>query len=398
MLGIDREKCVLCEECLGACPYGALEIDGGELVVNGKCNLCGACIDICPVDALSIDEGKPGPSIQTSSGVWVFGELLGGELHPVVLELAGEGRKLADRLGQQLAMVILGRELSDVVGKLSNYPIDDIICFDDDALFHYNAEIYTGVLARVVRDMKPAIILGGATSAGRALLPRLAVELGTGLTADCTELAIDTESGGHLAQTRPAFGGNVYATIECRNHRPQMATVRPRVMKPLESLDGPYTTQKIHRPGMDLQGIFPRVDLIESVEELTKSVNLAGAGIIISGGRGMKGPDGFELLDELAKHLGGVAGASRAAVDSGWVPYSMQVGQTGHTVQPRLYMAMGISGAVQHLVGMQASECIVAVNTDPEAPIFSVADYGIVADAAQVAQELIKICGADHDM
>lgn len=387
MLEINHEECVLCGDCVDECPYGALEIADDRLLVGDNCNLCGACVDACPTQAIFIEEGSSAEAGR-GRGVWVLGELLGEKLHPVVLELAGEGRKLADLLKERLAVVILGSNLPEVAKHLKQYPIDDIVCFDDDALSHYDAEIYTSVLAGAVGDMKPSIILGGATAMGRALLPRLAVKLGTGLTADCTGLTIDQESG-NLMQTRPAFGGNIYATIECATHRPQMATVRPRVMQALQPGDA-HPGPKIHRPAVDLGGVSSRVKFMESVEELAQSVNLAEADIIVSGGRGMKGPEGFELLEKLAQSLGGVVGASRAAVDSGWVPYAMQVGQTGRTLQPRLYMAMGISGAVQHLVGMQASECIVAVNTDPEAPIFSVADYGIVADAAQVAREMIK--------
>ncbi len=387
MLEINHEECVLCGDCVDACPYDALEIADDRLRVGDNCNLCGACVDACPARALSVEEG-PSAGTERGEGVWVLGELLGEKLHPVVLELAGEGRKLADLLKERLAVVVLGNNLPPVAEHLKQYPIDDIICFDDDALSHYDAEIYTSVLAGAVGDMKPSIILGGATAVGRALLPRLAVELGTGLTADCTGLTIDPESG-NLMQTRPAFGGNVYATIECATRRPQMATVRPRVMQALQP-DRTHHGPKVHRPAADLGGVSSRVELIDSVEELAQSINLAEADIIVSGGRGMKGPEGFELLEKLAQSLGGVVGASRAAVDSGWVPYAMQVGQTGRTLQPRLYLAMGISGAVQHLVGMQASECIVAVNTDSEAPIFSVADYGIVADAAQVAREIIK--------
>lgn len=388
MFVINHKECVLCGDCLDACPYGALEITDDRLRVNDKCNLCGACVDVCPTHALSIDKGISDTAGRAGKGVWVFGELLGGKLHPVVLELLGEGRKLADVLKERLAVVILGNDLSPVAKHLKQYPIDDILCFDDEALSRCDAEIYTEILAGAVRDMKPSIILGGATGTGRALLPRLAVRLRTGLTADCTGLTVDPKTG-NLMQTRPAFGGNVYATIECAECRPQMATVRPRVMQALEPA-GAHPGQRIHRQAVYLRGVSSRVELIDSVDELTQSINLAEADIIISGGRGMKGPEGFELLGKLAECLGGAVGASRVAVDSGWVPYCMQVGQTGRTVQPRLYMAMGISGAVQHLVGMQASECIVAVNTDPDAPIFSVADYGIVADAAQTAREIIK--------
>ena len=272
---IDRDECVLCGVCVDECSYGALEMFEDHLSVNDKCTLCGACVDICPVEALSLEEGVSVPK-QEGEGVWVFGELMGGKLHPVVLELAGEGRKLADRLSQRLSVVILGHGLAPVVGQLSRYPIDDIICFGDSALAHYDAEIYTGILKEAVKRHRPGVILGGATSVGRALLPRLAVELRTGLTADCTGLSIDAATG-DLMQTRPAFGGNVYATIECTSCRPQMATVRPRVMAALEPLGSNYGDQEVHWERVDLRGVQSRVRLIDSVEERAKGIELAEA-------------------------------------------------------------------------------------------------------------------------
>jgi electron transfer flavoprotein alpha subunit len=341
------------------------------------------------VEALAIEEEEGEFAGEGAADVWIFGEVLSGGVHPVVLELAGVGKKLADALGERLGVVLVGHDLTAVTDELSHYPVDRVLVAEHERLADYDSERYASVLADAVRTHRPAVLLGGATSVGRSLLPRLAVQLGTGLTADCTGLEIDAETR-HLIQTRPAFGGNVYATIECATRRPQMATVRPRVMKPLDRLTDRFEPQELLSLDIEESRLSSRVELIESVTELTRSIDLAEADIIVSGGRGMKGPDGFKLLAEAADALGGAVGASRAAVDSGWVPYAMQVGQTGRTVQPRVYIAIGISGAVQHLVGMQTSDCIVAVNIDPEAPIFSVADYGIVGDAAQVARELIK--------
>jgi len=386
VLGVDRESCTLCGACVDACPYDALEIVDDRLIVKDTCTLCGACVEVCPVEALGI-EGREGAFESDARDVWVFGEVLSGKLHPVVLELAGRGRKLADDLGERLGIVVLGDGLSDLTDELSHYAIDDVIVADHQQLAHCDVERHASVLADAVRTHAPAILLGGATSVGRSLLPRLAVQLGTGLTADCTDLEIDPETR-CLMQTRPAFGGNVYATIECAARRPQMATVRPRVMKPLTRMNESNASRKVRT--LDVGAVSSRVELLESVTELTRSIDLAEANVIVSGGRGMKGPEGFTLLAELADALGGAVGASRAAVDSGWVPYAMQVGQTGLTVQPGVYIAMGISGAVQHLAGMQTSGCVVAVNIDAAAPIFSVADFGIVGDAPQVARELIR--------
>jgi len=245
--------------------------------------------------------------------------------------------------------------------------------------------VQASLVARILQDRKPEIFLGGGTIIGRSLLPRVAAKILTGLTADCTELSIDGDSK-LLQQTRPAFGGNIMATILCRHHRPQMATVRHKVMKEAEKVDG--------HAGKIVELTYPvpkpKIEVLEFVAEQTETVNLADADFIVSGGRGLKDPKNFALIEELAKAVGGAVGASRAAVDAGWIPYSHQVGQTGKTVKPKVYIACGISGAIQHLAGMKGSDMIVAINSDPNAPIFDVAHYGIVGDLFKVIPELVR--------
>ncbi|HDL64977.1 MAG TPA: electron transfer flavoprotein subunit alpha/FixB family protein, partial [Proteobacteria bacterium] len=264
---------------------------------------------------------------------------------------------------------------------------DKVYLAESEKLAEFLDEPYSRILSRLIREHKPEIVLTGATAIGRSLIPRVAAEIKTGLTADCTELAIDEERG-LLLQTRPAFGGNIMATIICEDYRPQMATVRYKVMK--EAVADRERSGELIRVEVAPEELVARTRFLESVEELEYAVNITEADIIVSGGRGMKGPENYAILQELAGLLDGAVGASRAAVDADWIPYSHQVGQTGKTVQPKVYIACGISGAIQHLVGMQSSEIIIAINKDPDAPIFSVATYGMVGDLFEIVPALIK--------
>jgi electron transfer flavoprotein alpha subunit len=303
----------------------------------------------------------------------------------VVYELIGKGRELADKLGEPLECVVLGNNMQNQVDELANHAIDKIYLINDPSLAQFRDDPYTGVLTHLVQEIKPSIFLIGATSIGRSLAPRVATKLGTGLTADCTSLDIDSD--GNLLQTRPAFGGNVMATIICPNHRPQMATVRYKVMKRAEP--APQHTSQIL-----LKTLIPSLidrTRITQVSTETGEMSITEAEIIVSGGKGLGTPDGFKLLKELADALGGAIGASRLVVDEGWVPFRHQVGLSGRTVRPRLYIACGISGAVQHLAGMQTSDIIVAINKDPLAPIFNVADYGLVGDLYEIVPEIIRL-------
>ncbi|HDG68201.1 MAG TPA: electron transfer flavoprotein subunit alpha/FixB family protein, partial [candidate division Zixibacteria bacterium] len=306
----------------------------------------------------------------------------------VGFELLGAGRALANARGVPLYAVVLGHGIGDIGKEYIAHGADRVIIADSERLHDFDPEIYTAVLEHLVKKYKPEIVIAGATVWGRSLVPRLAVRIHTGLTADCTQLDIDPDTG-LLLQTRPAFGGNIMATILCPNHRPQMATVRPRVMKPLEP-DPSRQGEIIHEDVSAISLPKSRIKILESVEELGEMINIADADVIVSGGRGLGGPEAFGMLFELAELLGGAVGASRAAVDAGWIPYAHQVGQTGKTVSPKLYIAIGISGAIQHLVGMQSSDTIIAINKDPNAPIFEVADYGVVGDLFEIVPELIR--------
>ncbi len=385
-LNIDREKCTLCGDCISACPFAALEIIDGKLIVNNACTVCGICVDVCQEGALSIErtEAKVTRDNSEYKGVAIFAEQEKGNIHSVAYELLGIGRKLADKLNVELTAYLLGNDIKDI-NSLFHYGADRIVFAKDERLDHFNIDRYTEVITKIINKEKPEIFLGGATFIGRSLLSRIAVKLKTGLTADCTGLDVDDKR--NLIQTRPAFGGNIMAEILTPNHRPQMATVRHKVMKPMrpdESRKG-----RIIEFGIESNLLTP-VEFIDFIIDTSQKVNLAEADIIVSGGRGLGGPEHFDIIEELASLLNGAVGASRAAVDAGWIPYSHQVGQTGRTVSPKMYMAIGISGAIQHLVGMQSSDFIVAINKDPEAPIFKVADLGIVGDLFDVVPALIK--------
>lgn len=386
---VHEDICTQCGACIGACPFGAIESGSdGIPVIKDSCTFCGACTTACPVEAIEmIKDQSMDNGASTGSGVWVFAEQRNGQTAGVAFELLGEGRKLADALGQNLAAVLLGSGVSGLTGDLIAYGADTVYVADDPSLRDFRDEAYAAVMQDLVKQYKPNIVLFGATSTGRSLAPRLAGKLKTGLTADCTGLAIDPETG-LLKQTRPAFGGNIMATILCRRTRPQMATVRPKVMKkatPDASRKGQIVQYKV-----DPSKFKVRTNVVEFIEEVTDTVRIEEADIVVSGGRGLGDAKNFVIIEELAKVLKAAVGASRAAVDSGWIAYSHQVGQTGKTVCPKIYVAVGISGAIQHLAGMQGSDMIIAINRDPDAPIFKIANLGIVGDLFEVVPALTR--------
>ena len=319
--------------------------------------------------------------------IWVFAEQRQGKITPVVIELLGEGRKLADTKGIKLNAILLGKDVNGLAEELIAYGAETVYVADDPLLENFTTDGYTKVIVDAVNEIKPEIVLIGATNIGRDLAPRIASRLNTGLTAACTKLEIDPEDG-KIKQTRPAFGGNIMATIICPDARPQMSTVRPGVMdKAVRNDDNKGNIVPLK---YDIKESDIRTKIIEIVKHAVEKVSLTDANIIVSGGLGLQNADGFKLIEELADKLGGVVGSSRAAVDAGWIDKSHQVGQTGTTVKPNLYIACGISGAIQHLAGMKESSIIVAINKDPDAPIFSVADYGIVGDLYKVIPEIIS--------
>ena len=411
-------RCIACgARCQSACPVDAIQMtDAGEPIIDAsKCIGCVKCVKVCPVQALEmsftpeelriLDElakssaGQPAPEeldpeeaalrkrLAAYRGVWVFIEQTEGEAAKVSWELLGKGRELANSRNCPLCAVVMGDGVEELCRQAFCYGAETVYLMDAPVLRHYRTESYQKSLCALVEKYKPEVILMGATGLGRDLAGVVATVLATGLTADCTGLHIDEK--GNLMQTRPAFGGNIMATIVCDKFRPQMSTVRPHVM-PMPEFD-PQARGEIVREPVPVTEEEIRVKVLDILMDGSGSkVDIAGAEFIISGGRGMMAKENFAMLQELADVLGGVVGASRSAVDAGWMPQDRQVGQTGKTVRPKVYIACGISGAIQHLVGMQDSDVVIAINRDPEAPIFEVASYGIVGDLFKVIPALTK--------
>ena len=377
------EDCVGCAACQPVCPFGAIEMREGKAYISEACTVCGACVETCPAGAILREEEIKKVAMDKTEykDVWVYLEVNEDKIRNVGLELLGEGRKLADSMGQKLAGVLIGNHIEGLAKEAFAAGADTVYLVEATELEQYNTDGYTAALVDMIHAYKPSVILLGATNNGRDLGPRIACRVGTGLTADCTGLGIEEESG-LVAWTRPAFGGNIMATILCPEHRPQMGTVRPSVFKrPMPD----YTkTGEIIRVASKVKKDDIRTQIIDMIRVCTASCNLEEAEIIVSGGRGLGKPENFCYVEDLANVLGAAVGASRAAVDAGWKPALHQVGQTGKTVGPKIYFACGISGAIQHLAGMSSSDVIIAVNKDPDAPIFKVADYGIVGDIIEV--------------
>jgi electron transfer flavoprotein alpha subunit len=405
-------KCIACgARCQSVCPVNCVEMnDAGEPIIDqSRCIGCLKCVKICPAQAIDMyftpeeqalldqllaesagetAEAEEDPEAQALakklaaySGVWVFVEQTEGEPAKVSWELLGKGRELADTLKVPLSAVVIGAGVDNLCAESFAYGADIAYLLDAPVFRHYRTESYLKAVCMLIEKYKPEIILMGATGLGRDLAGAVATAVGTGLTADCTGLSIDDKR--NLMQTRPAFGGNIMATIMCDKFRPQMATVRPHVMPMAEKQAG--KSGEIIRETCPLNEDDILVKVLEIISDRKKdNVDVAGAEFIVSGGRGMMGKENFAMLKELADELGGVVGASRSAVDAGWMPQERQVGQTGKTVRPKIYIACGISGAIQHLVGMQDSDVVIAINRDKDAPIFEVATYGIVGDLFQV--------------
>jgi len=389
LIKVIQEKCIGCSKCIPVCPYQAIILVDKKAVIDlNTCTLCGACVPECPVDAIVIRKSQErAVNIADYSGVMVFAEQKFGTIMPISFEMLSKARELAAALGKEVTAALLGYQFDDQAEELIHYGADKVIVVDDVFLENFLDEPYTQALAHIVKKYKPEILISGATAIGRSFIPRLAVELQTGLTADCTDLDIDPENN-ELIQTRPAFGGNIMAKIRTTNYRPQMATVRHKVFDHLpkdETRKGQIIREKVTFDTTKFLSKF-----LHYIKDETQSVKITDADIIVTGGRGVKCAENFSLIKELASTLGAAVGASRAAVDAGWMEYSHQVGQTGKTVKPKIYIACGVSGAIQHLVGMQSADIIIAINKDKDAPIFKVADVGIVGDLFEVIPQLIK--------
>ena len=408
---VINDKCRGCKLCIKSCPFEAITMEGKLAVINEKCTACNQCIPACPFDAIIKTEDNEVVDLSAYKNVWVYAEQREGKLLNVALELIGEGYRLAKEISSDtlVCAVLIGDQIDHLVDECYVYGAEKVILIQDPLLKNYITDSYTKVLVDAVKEKKPEIVIYGATHIGRDLAPRVAARLNTGLTADCTRLDVkvssyikyakenttldtstldpnDQDTG--IKQTRPAFGGNLMATIICPKTRPQMSTVRPGVMQKREKVEGAKGVLEVFKPIISEADI--RTKLIEIVKSTKERVSLTDAEIICSGGRGLGDPSGFELIKKFADKVGGVVGSSRAAVDAGWIEHSHQVGQTGTTVKPKIYFACGISGAIQHLAGMQTSDIIVAINKDPDAPIFEVADFGIVGDLYKVIPQIIE--------
>lgn len=387
-VNVIKEKCKGCSICVKNCPFEAITMENKIAVIGTACTGCGVCVEKCPFKAIEkTEEAREVKDLSAYKDVWVFAEQRDGVIMPVVIELLGEGKKLANEVGCNLCAVLCGHHVEGLADQLFEYGADKVYVADHEELATYRTDAYTKVINDAIEEYKPEIVLLGATHIGRDLGPCLAVKANTGLTADCTKLEIDPEDK-KIKQTRPAFGGNLMATIVCPNHRPQMSTVRPGVMEKAAFEEG--RKGELVKLNVEFKEGDIRTKVLEIVKTMKDTVSLTDAEIIVSGGMGLGKPEGFELLKQLADKLGGIVAASRAAVDAGWIDHAYQVGQTGTTVKPKIYIACGISGAIQHVAGMQNSEQIIAINTNENAPIFEIADYGIVGDLYKVIPAIME--------
>ncbi len=384
------EKCVGCGKCVSTCPFGALSLINRKATPSAACTMCGACVSVCPVKALSLPvAGATKKDLSAYKGVWVFIEMADDgknqKVRPVGFELLTKGRELADQLGQELCAVVIGQGIVKYMAEISSYGPDKIYAVNGPAYREYNTAAYAHAMISLIQKYNPGVVLYPSTYIGRDLSPRVAAELFVGLTADCTDLSV---ADGLLIQTRPAFGGNILADIKCPDYRPQMATVRPNVFK--KAVTRPGQMAKIISEPMSVPAEAGKVRIISKhFDEVTELEKLDEAEVVIAGGRGMKDAAGFAVLDELAAELGGAVGASRAAIDMGLKPKEKQIGQSGVTIAAKLYIAAGISGAVQHTVGVEHSDVIIGINKDANAPIFNVCKYGFVGDARALLPKVV---------
>jgi electron transfer flavoprotein alpha subunit len=379
------DDCTGCGVCVSICPFGAIEIHDGKAVITEACRVCGQCVEACPEEAIILREVEVVES-KESKGVMVFCEMSQGVLHKVSYELLGKAQELAAQLMEPVYAAIIGNNLNEAAEEMVNRGADKVFIYNHPGLLNFRDDPYSDLLARCCVEETPSIVLIGATSIGRSMGPRVAAKLKTGLTADCTSLDIDPETG-LLRQTRPAYGGNIMATIITPNGRPQMATVRYKMFPEAEKVENPRGV--IIKKSFHMNELTDRIKVI-GFEEAPEQLSISDADIIVSGGLGMGEPTGFKLIEELASSLGGAVGASRPTVDEGWIDYRHQVGLSGRTVRPKLYMACGISGAVQHQAGMKTSDVIIAINKDPEAPIFKISSLGAVGDLYEIIPRLVE--------
>lgn len=400
MLKIDIDACTGCKICEKVCPFAAIivEPETKKAKVLDGCTLCGTCVNACPFDALSIERkavSEEDLALYKDVFVWGEWERKGEDIHikGVALELLEKGKELADKLGESVAVMLLGKDVEHLVSELYHHGADKVFLAEHELLENYSTDGFATVISSIIAAEKPSIVLYGATPNGRDLAPRIAARLALGLTADCTGL--DINANRQLVQTRPAFGGNIMASILSPYTRPQMSTVRPNVF-PKPILDE-TRTGVLEIIEVNLRPLSIRTKIEEETISLEDSINIEESHLLVSIGRGIGSKENIKMIEELAKELDGTVSGSRPLVDLGWMPHPQQVGQSGKTVAPNLYIALAISGAIQHLVGMSHANTVVAINKDPDAPIFGLADFGIVGDIFEIIPEFIKILKAEKD-
>lgn len=391
MIYIEKSKCTGCRLCEKACPQNSISMNKRKAEIDiTTCTICGICIDTCSKEkaiSLLINRTRDTAKLKEYNGITVFIETKYHEINPISFEILGEARRLADSANLKVTGLIISDSDNLSPEVLFSYGADKVVFYKNKDYKFFRNELYSEITLNFIKEHKPAIFLAGASAIGRSFIPQVAAELKTGLTADCTKLEI-AQTNSLLMGTRPAFGGNLMATIICEDSRPQFATVRQHVMK---TIDPDYkregTIEIIEEPDLEIKQLS---SVLKVIEESTSAKSITESEIIVAGGYGLKSKENFKLIIKLANLLKGAFAASRSAVDSGWAPYSHQVGQTGKTVNPKLYLAFGISGAIQHIAGMQSSDYIIAVNSDPDADIFNIADIGICSDALEILPTLIK--------
>ncbi|MGI6149119.1 MAG: electron transfer flavoprotein subunit alpha [Firmicutes bacterium] len=386
MIEINHEKCTLCEVCVAACPFAALVREGEQIVVLDSCRLCQICVKKCPEQAIFLRKQEREEVVDTSEwrGVMVVAEWTAAGLHPVTFELVGKGRELADQLGEKLYCVVVGEGISSACQEVLEYGVDTCLSYDHPQLRLMRVEPYASAIANAIERVRPGIVLLAATPIGRSLAPRVAVRFRTGLTADCTRLEV--RPGGELVQIRPAFGGNIMAQIVTPRHRPQMATVRYKVME--RAVPRRMPEAKVEHIQLPPQELKSGVAVISS-EKKPPQTSLADAEVVVAAGRGVRSKGDLAMLEELAELLGGQLGVTRPLVEAGWADYTRQIGLSGRTIRPKLLITVGVSGAVQFAAGASGAELIIAINSDPNAPIFNIAHYGLVGDLYPIVEGLI---------
>ena len=390
-LQINQDKCNLCGSCVDTCPFGALSIVDGKIEVASSCKMCKLCIKNCPQKAITLEEKKETVDKSAWQGIMVFAEYVDHQVHPVTIELIGKAKELTAKVPMPVYVLLIGHEVGEAAEKLLKYGVDKVFVYDNKELEHYRVDTYTAVFESLINEVKPSICLVGGTSIGRSLAPRVACRFRTGLTADCTTL--DIKENTDLIQIRPAFGGNIMAQIVTPYTRPQFATVRYKVMNRAKKVEP--NGEIVHKTVTDNM-VTSSIKVLKAIKK-QQVPSITEADVLVVAGQGVKSKDDLGMVEKLADLLGGQVAATRPLIENGWCDYTRQIGLSGRTVKPRLIITCGVAGAIQFTACMNQADCIVAINTDKDAPIFEIAHYGVVGDLYTVIPQLIeKIEGGSY--